>query len=93
MGAFGLNNRVFDALLVIVFGVVGYFFIKINLPVAPFIMGFILEKILETNLRRAMMSSQGSWIPFITQPISCTFLAIALFSLGWSVCKLIRKSR
>ena len=35
VGAFGLNNRVFDALLVIVFGVVGYFFIKINLPVAP----------------------------------------------------------
>ena len=92
VGAFGLNNRVFDALLVIVFGVVGYFFIKINLPVAPFIMGFILEKILETNLRRAMMSSQGSWIPFITQPISCTFLAIALFSLGWSVYKLVRKS-
>lgn len=95
VGAFGLNNRVFDTLLVIVFGVVGYFFVKVKLPVAPFIMGFILEKILETNLRRAMMSSQGSWLPFITQPISCLFLAIAFGSLVWSVYKItpVRKKK
>ncbi|MGD9640565.1 MAG: tripartite tricarboxylate transporter permease [Synergistaceae bacterium] len=93
VGVFGLNNRMFDTMLVIIFGAVGYFFIKAKLPVAPFIMGYILERILETNLRRAMMSSQGSWMPFLTQPISCVFLLITAASLIWSIYKLTKDKK
>lgn len=90
VGAFGLNNRVFDAYLVVAFGVVGYIFLKLKLPVAPMIMGFVLGDMVETHLRRAMMDSQGSWMPFVTRPISTLFLAIAAVSVVYIAVKHIR---
>jgi len=81
VGAFGLSNRVFDTYVVIVFGIIGYMFIKLNLPVAPFIMGFILGPMAESYFRRALMLSQGSYAPFFTKPISLVFLLIAAASL------------
>jgi len=75
VGAFGLNNRIFDTFVVIFFGAVGYLFSKFKIPVGPFIMGFILGPMAETFLRRALMLSQGDWSPFITRPVSAIFLA------------------
>ena len=74
VGAFGVNNRVFDTFIVIIFGVVGYLFSKFKIPVGPFIMGFILGPMVETFFRRALMLSQGDYSPFITRPISAVFL-------------------
>lgn len=81
VGVFGLNNRTFDSFIAVAFGLIGYFFIKFKLPVAPFIMGFILGPMVETYLRRALMLSQGDYTPFLTRPISGAFLAIALASV------------
>ena len=78
VGVFGLNNRSFDAFIIVAFGAIGYFFIKYKLPVAPFIMGFILGPMVETYLRRALMLSQGDFTPFLTRPISAVFLGIAI---------------
>lgn len=92
VGAFGLNNRVFDAYLVVAFGVVGYIFLKLKLPVAPMIMGFVLGDMVETHLCRAMMDSQGSWMPFVTRPISALFLAITAVSVVYIAVKHIRRA-
>lgn len=81
VGAFGLNNRVFDTFIVIGFGAVGYFFSKFKFPVAPFIMGFILGPMCEDYLRKALMLSSGSYLPFVSKPVSCAFLILTVFSL------------
>ena len=81
VGAFGLNNRMFDSFIVVAFGLVGYLFLKFKLPVAPFIMGFILGPMVETYLRRALMQSRGDYLPFLTEPISGVFLLIAALSI------------
>ena len=93
VGAFGLNNRVFDTYVVIAFGLVGYIFIKLHLPVAPMIMGFVLGETVETYMRRALMNSKGSWMPFLTRPISGAFLAIAAFSVVYIIVKNVRAYR
>ena len=93
VGAFGLNNRVFDTYVVIAFGLVGYIFIKLHLPVAPMIMGFVLGETVETYMRRALMNSKGSWMPFLTRPISGAFLAIAVFSVVYIIVKNVRAYR
>ena len=93
VGAFGLNNRLFDAYLVIAFGLIGYIFIKLKLPVAPMIMGFVLGDMVETHLRRAMMDSKGSWEPFFTRPISALFLVITLLSIIYIAWKHIRQAK
>ena len=93
VGAFGLNNRLFDVYLVIAFGLIGYIFIKLKLPVAPMIMGFVLGDMVETHLRRAMMDSKGSWEPFFTRPISALFLVITLLSICYIAWKHIRQAK
>ncbi|MCX7788093.1 MAG: tripartite tricarboxylate transporter permease [Spirochaetes bacterium] len=87
VGAYGLNNRVFDAWSVMLFGVIGYVFEKWGFPLSPVILGFILGPIAETNLRRGLMMTQGNFLPFLTKPVSGIFLIIAVASVVYSVIK------
>lgn len=91
IGAFGVNNQMFDVWTVLLFGGIGYFFNKIKMPTAPFILGFIIGPIIEVNLRRGLMFSQGSFAPFITSPIATVFLSASLLSLVLSGIKNIRR--
>jgi putative tricarboxylic transport membrane protein len=81
VGAFGLNNRMFDVWTILLFGLLGYTLEKFKFPLAPIVIGFILGPMAETNLRRGLQFSNGSFIPFLTQPISAIFLAIAAISI------------
>ncbi len=87
VGAFGLSSRVFDVWTILVFGVVGYGFIKFKIPQAPFIIGFILGPMAETNLRRGLMLSDNSFMGFLTNPISAVFLILAVLAV---LCPLIK---
>ena len=82
VGAFGLGNRIFDVGVIVFFGLVGYGFVKCKIPQTPFIIGLILGPMAETNLRRGLMLSDGSFMGFLTQPISAIFLGIAAASVG-----------
>lgn len=82
VGAFGLGNRIFDVGVIVFFGLLGYGFVKCKIPQTPFIIGLILGPMAETNLRRGLMLSDGSFTGFLTQPISATFLGIAAASVA-----------
>jgi putative tricarboxylic transport membrane protein len=81
VGAIGVNNRLFDAGALLFFGILGYIMVKFKFPVAPIILGFILGPLLETNLRRGLMYTQGDFLPFLTKPIAAFFLGLALLSV------------
>lgn len=81
VGAYSSNSRIFDVWSVILFGLVGLFFKKFKIPTTPLIIGFILGKMAEENLRRALQASDGSWGVFFTRPISLLFLAVAFISV------------
>lgn len=85
VGAFGINNRAFDVGTIFVFGVLGYVFIKFNYPFVPFILGFVLGPMAETNLRTALMSGRGDLMPFLTRPISGFFLGAAMVYVVFAV--------
>lgn len=53
-GAYSIRNEVFDILLMIVFGILGIIFRKVNIPSAPIVLGLILGSIAEQNFRRAL---------------------------------------
>ncbi len=93
VGAYANNNRVFDVIAMVGFGILGYLMKKAELPTAPAILSFILCPIVETNLRRGLMKSQGSFVPFLTAPISLIFIVIAVVVLVLSIRKEIVKSR
>lgn len=92
VGAFGLNNRMFDVWTILFFGVVGYAMEKLDFPSAPFLLGFILGPIAETNLRSGLMLTQESFIPFLQRPICLTFLVMAVASVLFTIFKTVRKT-
>ena len=92
VGAYGLNSRTFDMWSVILFGIIGFGFSSFKIPIAPFILGFILGPMAETNLRRGLMLSQNSITPLLQSPICLFFLGLAAFSLGLTVYKQVRRA-
>lgn len=85
VGAFGLGSSLFDVWTILLFGLIGYGFLKLGISLPPFIIGFILGPMAETNLRRGLQLSDGHFIGFLTEPIAAVFLFLSVASLGWSM--------
>lgn len=81
VGGYAVNNNMFDLLIVAIFGVVGYFMIKCNIPQPPMLLAMILAGIAETNFRRALSISQNDYSIFYTSPVAMCILAVSLFVL------------
>ena len=81
IGAYSINNNVFDVFMTIPFAILGYIFKKLDCEPAPMLLGFVLGKLMEEYLRRAMTISRGDWMVFVTRPLSATLLACAVVLL------------
>lgn len=81
LGTYSLNNSVFDVGLMYLIGFCGFVMRRVDIPVAPAIIGMILGPMAEQQFRRALAISQGSPEIFITRPISATLLALALVAV------------
>ena len=91
IGAYGINNSVFDVYVMIVFGVAGYLFRKFGYEGAPLILAFVLGPLFEVNLRRSLLMSGGSFAIFFTRPIALGAIIIAAALLFLSVYQMHRK--
>ncbi|MBQ2262984.1 MAG: tripartite tricarboxylate transporter permease [Loktanella sp.] len=78
IGAFAIRNDINDVYVMLTFGVIGFVFTRLGLPVTPLAFGLILGPILEENLRRSLMISRGSWSIFLERPISAILIAICV---------------
>lgn len=93
IGVYSLSNNPFDVLLMMLFGLLGYIFVKLECEPAPLLLGFILGPLMEENLRRAMLLSRGDPIVFFTKPISGGFLIASILLLVILMLPNIRKKR
>jgi putative tricarboxylic transport membrane protein len=84
IGAYSLNNSLFDVGMMIVCGLLGYLFKKLDFPLAPAILTLILGPLMERSLREALSMSQGDYTIFLTRPISLFFLVLAAVILATS---------
>jgi putative tricarboxylic transport membrane protein len=91
VGAYSLNNSPADVLVMTFFGVVGYLMKKLDYEAAPMIMAFVLGPILELNLRRSLLMSDGSFGIFFTRGISVGILILAAGLLAISLMSNLRK--
>jgi putative tricarboxylic transport membrane protein len=76
LGAYSLQQSAFDVWVMIGFGVIGYGFRKLDLPLAPLVLGLILGPALERSLRTSLEMSAGEYAIFFTRPL-CLGLLIA----------------
>lgn len=78
VGAYAVNSSLFDVVLSLIFGLVGYFLTKFKFPMAPILMGIILGPIAEEGLRQSLIASDGEWSILLTKPISALFLGMSM---------------
>jgi TctA family transporter len=81
VGAYSINNNIFDVFMTIPFAILGYLFKKFDCEPAPLLLGFVLGKLMEEFLRRAMTISRGDATVFFTRPLSASLLAVAIILL------------
>lgn len=81
IGVFTVSNSGFDVYVLAIFGLLGYAFHKVGCEPAPFLMGFVLGKLLEEHLRRALVFSHGDPWVFVTEPISAGLLVATVVVL------------
>jgi putative tricarboxylic transport membrane protein len=77
IGSFAISARVFDILVMLIFGIIGYAIRKLEFADAPLILGLILGEMLDENLRRSLMLTSGAITPLLTRPI-CIILIILI---------------
>ncbi|MFY7069358.1 tripartite tricarboxylate transporter permease [Nocardiopsis changdeensis] len=78
VGVYTVRNSVFDIVLVVVFGVLGYLMKKFGFEPGPLVLAFVLGSLLESSLRRSLLLFDGDVLGFATRPISGTLLALLL---------------
>ena len=93
IGVYTLNNSVFDVFALVVFGVMGYAFMKWGCEPAPLLLAFVLGPLMEENLRRALVFSRGDPTTFVTRPISLGLLVVAALLLLVVVLPVVRSLR
>jgi TctA family transporter len=93
IGTYSVGNTVFDIWVMLLFGLLGVFFIKVGAEPAPFILGFILGPLMEENFRRAMYLSRGNPMTFIERPISALLLVMSLALLIILVLPAVKRKR
>ncbi len=90
VGAYCINNNVFDIGVMIIFGILGYLFRKTGYEGAPLVMAFVLGPMFEVNLRRSLLMSKGSFSIFFTRPIALGALMVAVVLVIF-MCRSFRK--
>ena len=85
LGSFALANRMFDVWVMLAMGGLGILMNRLALPLAPFVIGFVLAPIAETRLTEGLMQSGGSWLPIITRPLSALLLVTAVCVLAFGL--------
>ncbi len=87
IGAYAIGNNSFAVLVMLISGLFGYVIRKLDFPIAPLAIGFVLGPLLEKSFRQSIQISQGSVGEFFNSPIAIVIYIILLFVFLWQPIK------
>ncbi|ODT48302.1 MAG: transporter [Pelagibacterium sp. SCN 63-126] len=93
VGSFAITQRMFDVYVMLGFGIAGFILREMKYPMAPLVLGIILGDLLDLNLRRGLMLTNGDPSPFFTRPISAVICLIIVFTILMSIPAVNRRVR
>ena len=94
VGVYAVHSTTFDLMLMVGLGIFGYLLRKMNFPMSPLILGFVLGEMLEQNLRRALSISNGNYTILWSSPIAKSLLILAVVVLVLPpILRVVRKLR
>jgi putative tricarboxylic transport membrane protein len=83
IGAYTVHSSMFDVVVMLVFGVVGYLFKKLKYPMAPLVLALVLGDMAEASFRQSMLLSQGSLSIFWSNWLVGSIFGLAMLMLVW----------
>ena len=93
VGVYVINGRPIDLWVMLLAGMAGYFLEKLNVPLAPIILGMILGPMAEQSVRRALLISRRDATELLTRPISATLAIATVLVIAWPLFKAIRNRK
>ena len=91
IGAYTVNNSMFDVVMMLVFGVMGYLFKKLKYPLAPLVLALVLGDMAEASFRQAMLLSQGDMAIFWSNPLVGSIMGLAMLMLLWPLWGVVKR--
>ena len=83
IGAFTVNNSIFDVWMIVLFGLVGYVFNKLDYPLPPLVLALVLGDLTESSFRHSMLMSQGSMSIFWANWLAGSIMTLGMLLLFW----------
>jgi putative tricarboxylic transport membrane protein len=93
VGTYAVNSSVVELIILLVSGVLGYLFRKLDFDIAPFILAMIIGPTMEMTFRQSLMRSGGDFSIFLKSPISLVLLALCGVLLLWKIYRALRSRR
>ncbi len=87
VGSYAVNNNISDVFIMLIFGLLAYFLTRYKFPITPMVIAIVLGPLVEQNLRRSLIISEGSSSIFFTRPISLIFLGLSIFIILYPLVK------
>ncbi|WP_026701873.1 tripartite tricarboxylate transporter permease [Salibacterium aidingense] len=81
VGAFAINNNIFDVYVMFCFGVLGFLMKKTEFPIPPLMLALILAPMIEKNLMRGLLIENGNFLMFFARPLFLTIMGIGIVML------------
>ncbi|MGZ8212422.1 MAG: tripartite tricarboxylate transporter permease [Burkholderiales bacterium] len=81
IGAYAINGSLVDLYLILFFGIAGYVFDKVDIPVAPLVLSLVLGGMMEQSFRQAMTISGGNPQIFFNSAITITLVVMSVISI------------
>ena len=85
IGSYSINNSVFDPLVTIAFGGIGYLMNKYGFSPAATVLGLLLGYLVEISMRRALIISNTGWFIFVERPIALAFIILSVLTLFYPI--------
>ena len=82
-GVFATRGQVFDIIVMILAGILGFLFYLFNISTAPLIVTLVLGSLAEKSLKQALIIYDGSYSFLFTRPITFAVMLIGIISLCW----------
>lgn len=82
VGAFAMDGTAMSLWVMLIFGVLGFLMERLDYPLAPFAIAFVLGPIAEAKLRTGLQITAGDWSPLYSQPIPLILFGLAFLVLA-----------
>jgi putative tricarboxylic transport membrane protein len=93
VGTYSVNSSIFELVILLGFGVVGYVFRKLDYDIAPFILAMIIGPVIEMAFRQSLMRSGGSFSIFMESSICIVLIGASFILFVWNIFRAVRPKK